>query len=175
MIKDLGDKKVTLPGNNFFVAENATVVGDVTLGEHVSVWFNSVIRGDMNSISIGDGTNIQDSCVLHTGAGHTLVIGKEVTVGHMAMLHGCRVGDRCLIGINAIVLNGAIIGDNCIIGANALVPENRVIPDGSIVLGSPGKVVKQVSALQREEIAHAARVYMENITLYRHNGHGDDR
>lgn len=103
MIKDLGDKKVTLPGNNFFVAENATVVGDVTLGENVSVWFNSVIRGDMNSISIGDGTNIQDSCVLHTGAEHTLVIGKEVTVGHMAMLHGCRVGDRCLIGINAIV------------------------------------------------------------------------
>jgi carbonic anhydrase/acetyltransferase-like protein (isoleucine patch superfamily) len=175
MIMDLGEKEVSLQGNFHFIAENATVIGDVTLGHGVSVWFNSVIRGDMNRITIGEGTNIQDSCVLHTGSEHTLTIGREVTVGHKAMLHGCRVGDRCLIGINSIILNGAVIGDNCIIGANALVPENRVIPEGSIVLGSPGKVVKKVSDTQIDEIAQAARVYMENIHLYRKYGHGEIR
>lgn len=166
MIMDLGEKKVTIRGHKHFIAENATLIGDVTLEDGVSIWFNTVIRGDMNSISIGEGTNIQDGCVLHTGSDHVLIIGKEVTVGHKAMLHGCTVGDRCLVGINAIVLNGAVIGDGSIIGANTLVPEGMVIPDGSVVLGSPGRVVKKVNDDQRAEIEHAARVYMEKIEVY---------
>ena len=166
MIMDLGEKKVTIRGHKHYIAENATLIGDVTLEDGVSIWFNTVIRGDMNSIVIREGTNIQDGSVLHTGSEHVLIIGKEVTVGHKAMLHGCTVGDRCLVGINAIVLNGAVIGDNSIIGANTLVPEGMVIPERSVVLGSPGKVVKEVTNDQLAEIEHAARVYMEKIDEY---------
>ncbi len=166
MIMDLGEKKVTMRGDTRFIADNATVIGDVTLENRVSIWFNTVIRGDMNSITIGEGTNIQDGCVLHTGSDHVLTIGKEVTVGHKAMLHGCSIGSRCLIGINAILLNGAVVGDNSIIGANTLVPEDMVIPARSVVLGSPGKVVKEVTESQVAEIEHAARVYVEKIGIY---------
>jgi len=145
MIYRLGEKKVELNGDNHFIADNATVIGSVTLENDTSVWFNVVIRGDNDPITIGEGTNIQDGSVLHTDAGIPMAIGEYVTVGHKVMLHGCTIGDNTLIGINAVVLNRAVIGKNCIIGANSLIPEGKVIPDNSLVMGSPGKVVKQVT------------------------------
>ena len=130
---------------NGWVADNATVIGQVELGESVSIWFGAVVRGDNHLISIGDFSNIQENAVLHTDTGLALSIGSYVTVGHQAMLHGCTIGDNTLIGIGAVILNGAVIGKNCIIGANALVTEGKVIPDNSIVMGSPAKVVKDAS------------------------------
>ena len=133
-----------------FVAPGATVLGDVTVGAESSVFFGAVIRADHDVITIGSGTNIQDNCVLHVDAGFPLSVGRNVTVGHGAILHGCSVGDNTLIGMGAIVLNGAVIGRDCIIGAGALVTGNTVIPDGSLAVGSPAKVRRQVTA---DEIA----------------------
>jgi len=123
-----------------FVADNATVRGDVTLGERSSVFFGAVLRGDRAPITIGSGTNIQDNCVVHVDYDYPVVVGQNVTVGHGAILHGCTVGDNTLIGMGAIVLNGAQVGSNCLIGAGALVPQHAVIPDGSLAFGSPAKV-----------------------------------
>ena len=147
MLYQLGSLHPTTTVNpwNGWVADNATVIGNVELGSEVSVWFGAVIRGDNSLIKIGDFSNIQENAVLHTDAGIELTLGEYVTVGHQAMLHGCTIGDNSLIGINAVVLNRAVIGKNCIIGANALVPEGKVIPDNSIVMGSPAKVVKEAS------------------------------
>lgn len=125
-----------------WIADNATVIGQVELGQKVSVWYGAVIRGDNSCIRIGDFSNVQENAVLHTDAGIDLNIGNYVTIGHQAMLHGCTIGDNSLIGINAVVLNNAVIGKNCIVGANALVPEGKVIPDNSLVVGSPARVVK---------------------------------
>lgn len=133
-----------------FIAPNATVLGDVTIGVDCSVFFGAVIRAEHDTITIGGGTNIQDNCVLHVDEGFPLSVGQNVTVGHGAILHGCTVGDNTLIGMGAIVLNGAVIGKNCVIGAGALVTQNTVIPDGSLAVGSPAKVRRQVTA---EEIA----------------------
>ena len=133
-----------------FVASNATVLGDVTVGAHSSVFFGAVIRAEHDAITIGDRTNIQDNCVLHVDKGFPLSVGQNVTVGHGAILHGCTVGDNTLIGMGAIVLNGAVIGRDCIIGAGALVTGNTVIPDGSLAVGSPAKVRRQVT---EDEIA----------------------
>ncbi|HON78924.1 MAG TPA: gamma carbonic anhydrase family protein [Spirochaetota bacterium] len=163
----LGERMVTLAGEDAYIAKNATVIGSVTLGNNASIWFNAVVRGDSNTISIGENTNIQDSCVCHTEEANSLTIGDNVTVGHKAMLHGCTIGSNCLIGINAVVLNGAVIGDNCIIGANALVTEGREIPAGSLVLGSPGKVVRQITDEEKRTIAHSAVHYVENFRRYR--------
>lgn len=149
MLYQLGDlyPTTTVTPWNGWVADNATVIGQVELGSEVSVWFGAVIRADNSKISIGDFSNIQENAVLHTDAGIELNIGEYVTVGHQAMLHGCTIGDNTLIGINAVVLNNAVIGKNCIIGANALIPEGKVIPDNSVVMGSPGKVVKEASEM----------------------------
>ncbi|PCJ45491.1 MAG: gamma carbonic anhydrase family protein [Moraxellaceae bacterium] len=166
MIYRLGGKRVEFRGDNHFVAENATVIGSVILENNASVWFNVVIRGDNDPIHIGEGSNIQDGSVLHTDAGVPLTIGKDVTVGHKVMLHGCTVGDNTLIGINAVVLNNAVIGKNCIIGANSLIPEGKVIPDNSLVMGSPGKVVKQVGEHQEVVIKMSALHYVENAKRY---------
>lgn len=125
-----------------WIADNATVIGQVELGQKVSVWYGAVIRGDNSCIRIGNFSNVQENAVLHTDAGIDLNIGDYVTIGHQAMLHGCTIGDNSLIGINAVVLNNAVIGKNCIVGANALVPEGKVIPDNSLVVGSPARVVK---------------------------------
>ena len=125
-----------------WVAPNATVIGQVELGQYVSIWFGAVVRGDNSLIHLGDYTNVQENAVLHTDAGIEMHIGNYVTIGHQAMLHGCTVGENSLIGIQAVILNHAVIGQNCIIGANALIPEGKVIPDNSVVMGSPGKVVK---------------------------------
>lgn len=149
-----------------FVADNATVVGQVEIGVDVSIWFNAVIRADTDRIVIGDGSNIQDGSVLHTDPGVVLRIGKGVTVGHKVMLHGCEIGDYSLIGINAVVLNGAKIGRHCMVGANALVTENMVVPDGSLVVGSPAKIKRMLTDEQKRQLEDGARHYIENGRRY---------
>ena len=144
-----------------FVADNATVRGDVTLGERSSVFFGAVLRGDRAPITIGSGTNIQDNCVVHVDYDYPVVVGQNVTVGHGAILHGCTVGDNTLIGMGAIVLNGARIGKNCIIGAGALVTQGTDIPDGSLAFGSPAKVVRALTADEIEENHRNAMHYVE--------------
>ena len=146
-----------------WVAETATVIGQVQLGRQVSVWFGAVIRGDNSLIRLGDFSNVQENAVLHTDAGIEMNIGEYVTIGHQAMLHGCTVGDNSLIGINAVVLNHAVIGKNCIIGANALIPEGKIIPDNSLVMGSPGKVVKTLDADAAARLKMSALYYAEHF------------
>ena len=158
----LGDKQVKLVGAGHFIAPNAAVIGDVTLHENSSVWFSCVLRGDAERIEVGAGSNIQDGTVMHADPGFPMVVGKNVTVGHNAMLHGCTIGDGSLVGINAVVLNGAKVGKGCLIGANALVTEGMVIPDGSLVLGSPAKIGTQLSDAQRLALMHNADHYMGN-------------
>lgn len=157
----LGDKIPQL-ASGVWIAPNATVIGDVRLAENVSIWWNAVLRGDNDPITIGAHTNIQDGSVLHTDAGVPMTIGRDVTVGHMVMLHGCTVGDGALIGIKSVILNGASIGKDCLIGANTLIPEGKVIPDRSLVMGSPGKVVRELTDAQVAHIAHAAAHYVHN-------------
>lgn len=140
-----------------YIAANATVVGDVQLGENVSIWYNAVLRGDSGTITVGAGTNIQDGAILH----EQTTLGENCTVGHGAIVHGCTVGNNCVIGMGAIVLNGAVIGDNCIVGAGALVTGKMDAPAGSMILGSPAKVVKELTQAQIEDNAHSARHYIE--------------
>ena len=166
MLYSLEGKKVRLIGNEHFVADNATVIGNVELHVRSSVWFNVVIRGDNDPIVIGEGSNIQDGSVLHTDPGFSLTLGKDVTVGHKAMLHGCEVGDGSLIGINAVVLNGVKIGKGCLIGANSLVPEGMDIPDFSLVVGSPAKIKRTLSAEQVEGLKENAHHYVENMRRF---------
>ena len=144
MIYTLDQHKVKTAGDNFYIAPNATVLGQVELGEDVSVWFGAVIRGDVEKIIIGKGSNIQDLSVLHVDPGSPIIIGENVTVGHKVMLHGCTIGNNSLIGINSVILNNVEIGNNCLIGANTLLTEGTKIPDNSLVMGSPGKVKKEV-------------------------------
>lgn len=174
MIYTIGERKVEAQGE-FWVADSAQVMGSVVLGNNVSVWFNAVVRADMDTITIGDNTNIQDGAVLHVDLGVPLNIGEGVTVGHKAMLHGCTVGDYSLIGINAVVLNNVKIGKNCIIGANALVPEGMEIPDNSLVLGSPAKVVKEVSEKQKKLFQLSAMHYVAQSQFYKANLKVDER
>jgi len=164
-IFSLGDRRVSCEGRHY-VAPGAQIIGSVELGADCSVWFNAVIRGDNDQITIGSGSNIQDGCVLHVDAGFPMRIGRNVTVGHKVMLHGCTIGDGSLIGMNAVVLNGAKIGQNCLVGANALVTEGTEIPDGSLFLGSPGKVVKSLDENAIAQLGNAARHYQDKINLY---------
>ena len=166
MIYSLGERRLETRGD-YYIADNATVIGSVVLGHNASIWFNAVVRADNDVITIGENSNIQDGSVLHTDHGMPLLIGRNVTVGHKVMLHGCTIGDGSLIGINAVILNGAIIGRGCVIGANALIPEGKVIPDGSLVMGSPGKVVKEVSEAQRAILEMSALHYVENLKRYK--------
>jgi carbonic anhydrase/acetyltransferase-like protein (isoleucine patch superfamily) len=149
-----------------WVAESAEVIGRVTLAEDVSVWFKATLRGDSEHLSIGRGTNIQDGSVLHADAGFPLVLGENVTVGHQVMLHGCTVGENSLIGIGAVVLNGAKIGKSCLVGAGALVTEGKEFPDGSLIVGSPAKVVRPLSEAQIEGLKASARHYVQNSRRY---------
>ena len=165
MFYNLEDKKVKSLGNNWS-APNASIIGDVTLEKNTSIWFNATLRGDVENIYVGEGSNIQDGSVLHTDPGYPLKIGKDVTIGHLVMLHGCIVGDNSLIGIGAVILNGAKIGKNCIIGANALVTENKKIPDNSLVIGAPGKIVRQVTDEEIKLITENAIHYQENWKKY---------
>lgn len=167
MIFSLGERRLTLVGEEHFIAESASVVGQVELGNLSSIWFNAVLRAEHEAITIGSGSNVQDGAVLHVDPGYPLKIGNHVTIGHHAMVHGCEIGDFSLIGINAVVLNGARIGRHCIIGANALVTENMVIPDGSMVLGSPGKIRRELDAEARKGLEKASAIYIDNLRLYR--------
>ncbi|MEZ5939064.1 MAG: gamma carbonic anhydrase family protein [Hyphomonadaceae bacterium] len=153
------------PGE-FWVAENAVVLGRVILHRNASVWFGATLRGDNDPITIGENSNIQDGSVLHTDTGVPLTVGKNCTIGHMVMLHGCTIGENSLIGIGSVILNGARIGRNCIIGANSLIPEGKEIPDNSLVMGSPGKVVREVSDAQAQGITMSALHYVENWKRY---------
>jgi len=128
-----------------FIAEGARVIGDVSIGKNSSVWFNAVLRGDEDRIVIGEGSNIQDNCVIHCGQGYATIVGNGVTVGHLALLHGCTIGDNSLIGMHATVMNGAVIGCNCVIGAGALVTGGTIIPDNCLALGSPARVIRKVT------------------------------
>ena len=166
MLYELDKTKVRAEGN-YWVADSAVVVGNVLLKQDASVWFNAVVRGDNDLITIGVGSNVQDGSVLHTDPGHPLVIGPHVTIGHKVMLHGCDIGEGSLIGINAVVLNGAKIGKNCIIGANALITEGKEILDNSMVMGSPGKVVKTLTDEQAKGIRIGAAHYVENAKRFK--------
>ena len=150
-----------------FVAHNATVAGDVTLGEQVSVFFGAVLRAEHDTITVGDGTNVQDCCVFHCDEGYPVSVGKNCTIGHGAIIHGCTIGDNTLIGMGAIVLNGAKIGDNCIIGAGALVTGGTVIPDGSLVVGSPAKVKRPVTEAEIESNRASAAGYRTEGAEYK--------
>lgn len=175
MIYILGERQLETTGDDFYVAPNATVIGSVVLHQNASVWFNAVLRGDNEPIVIGANTNIQDGTVIHTDAGVPFSIGEYCTVGHQVMLHGCEIGNNTLIGINAVVLNNAKIGDNCIIGANALIPEGKEIPDNSLVMGSPGKVVKQLTEKHMHIIKMSALHYVENFKRYKRDLAVDER
>ena len=165
MIYSLGDKTPQLRGNNY-VAPNASVIGDVVLERNANVWWNVVIRGDNDTITIGENVNIQDGSVLHTDEGVPLTLEKDVSVGHMVMLHGCTVKEGSLIGIKAVVLNGAVIGRECLIGANSLIPEGKVIADRSLVMGSPGRVVRQLSDEEVARVRWIATHYVDNAARY---------
>lgn len=164
-IYSLGDKHPRR-GQDTWVADNATVIGDVTLHDRVSIWFNAVLRGDNDPIVIGAGSNIQDGSVLHTDEGVPLTLGEHVTVGHLVMLHGCTVGDGSLIGIKSVILNRAVIGRSCIIGANSLIPEGKVIPDRSLVIGSPGKVVRTLTDEEVAMLHWSAEHYVKNARRF---------
>lgn len=150
-----------------WVADSAQVMGRVRMDEDASVWFGAVVRGDTEHIHIGKGSNVQDGSVLHADHGMPLTIGQNVTVGHQVMLHGCTIGDGSLIGIGAVVLNGAVIGKGCLVGAGSLVTEGKVFPDGSMILGSPAKVVRQLSPEQLEGLRMSARHYVDNAQRFR--------
>ncbi len=154
-----------------WVADSAQVMGRVALAEDSSVWFGTVIRGDTESIRIGKGSNIQDLSVLHADVGMPLVVGENVTVGHQVMLHGCTVGDGSLIGIGAVVLNGAKIGKHCLVGAGALVTEGKEFPDGSMIIGSPAKVVRKLTPEQIDGLRASAQHYVDNARRYRAGFH----
>jgi carbonic anhydrase/acetyltransferase-like protein (isoleucine patch superfamily) len=166
MLFSLDGLQPQLLGGGHYIAPNAVVVGSVRLGANVSIWFNAVLRGDNDPIVIGENSNIQDGSVLHTDEGAPLVLGRGVTVGHKVMLHGCTIGDNCLVGINSVILNGARIGANCLIGANTLIPEGREIPSGSLVVGSPGRVIRQVTEEQIDSFRQSAAHYVENAHRY---------
>ena len=165
MFYDLENKKVKNSGENW-AASNASIIGDITLEKNTSIWFNTTLRGDVENIHIGEGSNVQDGSVLHTDPGYPLKIGKDVTIGHLAVLHGCTIGDNSLIGIGAVILNGAKIGKNCIIGAKALISENKEIPDNSLVVGLPGKIIRQVTESEVKLINDNAIHYQENWKKY---------
>lgn len=148
---------------NNFVAEGAKIIGDVTLGDNVSIWYNAVLRGDVCNITIGNNSNIQDCCVVHGQEGKPVVVGKGVSVGHGAILHSCIIGDNSLVGMGAIVLDGVVVGKNCIIGAGAVVTQNTIVPDNSMYLGCPAKFVKFVSDEQIESNRQNAIHYVEKI------------
>lgn len=151
-----------------WIAPNASVMGNVELGSEVSIWFGAVIRGDNERISIGEGTNIQDGAILHSDPGFPLSIGADCTVGHCAILHGCNIGDGSLIGMGAIVMNGAMIGKNCLVGAGSMVTEGKSFPDGSLIMGAPAKVIRQLDQTATAALREAAASYRANGKRFAH-------
>jgi carbonic anhydrase/acetyltransferase-like protein (isoleucine patch superfamily) len=166
-IFSIGGKKVELLGAHHYIAHDATLVGDITLESDVSVWFQVVIRAENDRIRIGEGSNVQDGSVLHVDPGYPMALGRQVTIGHKVMLHGCTVGDGSLIGINSVIMNGAKIGKGSLIGANSLIAEGKEIPDGVLVLGSPGKIVRELKPEERAYLLKIASGYVERSKMYR--------
>src|SRR5260370_33765213 len=167
VIYSLGDKKIQTSNDEYYVAPSACVIGNVRFGVGASVWFNCVIRGDSDWIMIGDGTNIQDGSIIHTDEGEPVRLGAKVSVGHRALLHGCTVGDSTLIANGAMVLDRASIGRHCLIAAGAVVPPGKVIPDGSVVMGMPGQIVREITERGRAMIEGIAEHYVARGQLYR--------
>jgi carbonic anhydrase/acetyltransferase-like protein (isoleucine patch superfamily) len=155
-------RKKPVLGKGVYIARGAVVVGDVTLGDGASIWYNAVLRGDINRIVIGEGSNIQDNSVIHLADDFPCIVGRGVTVGHSAIVHACKIGDECLIGMGAVVLDGAEVGAQCLIGARALVTQNVKIPDGSLVLGSPAKIVRALTDEERAGLKYWAKKYADN-------------
>jgi carbonic anhydrase/acetyltransferase-like protein (isoleucine patch superfamily) len=166
MIYQYLDRVPSLP-DQYYIADNATIIGDVVLGNQSSVWFGAVLRGDIEPVIMGERSNIQDNSVAHTGKGAPTILGNDVTVGHKVTLHGCRIGNNCLIGMGAILLDGCEIGDNCIIGAGAIVSMNRRIPAGSLALGAPAKVIRSLSEEDISNVRKYAERYVANMERYR--------
>jgi carbonic anhydrase/acetyltransferase-like protein (isoleucine patch superfamily) len=167
-VYNLGGVAPELPGEDeYWIAPNAAVIGRVILKKNASVWWGATLRGDNDPITIGEGSNVQDGSVLHTDTGSPLTIGANVTVGHLVMLHGCTIGDNSLVGIGSIILNGAKIGKNCLIGANCLITEGKEIPDNSLVMGAPGKVVREISEDQARMLVGGSMHYVHNWKRYR--------
>jgi carbonic anhydrase/acetyltransferase-like protein (isoleucine patch superfamily) len=162
MIYQLGDRQPRLDGDGHFIAPSASVIGNVTLKQGASIWFNAVLRGDNDLIEIGVNSNIQDGAVLHTDPGIELIVGDNVTVGHQVMLHGCTIGNNSLIGIGSTLLNRSSIGNNCIVGAHSLITEGKKFPDAVLILGSPAKVIRELEAAELEFLKYAADVYVQN-------------
>jgi carbonic anhydrase/acetyltransferase-like protein (isoleucine patch superfamily) len=165
----IGERRVQLRGEHHYVAYDATLVGDITLEAEVSVWFKVVIRAENDSVTIGEGSNIQDGSVLHVDPGYPLRLARRVTVGHKVMLHGCSIGEGTLIGINSVVMNGARIGRHTLIGANTLIAEGKEIPDGVLVLGSPGKVVRDLKQEEKDYLLKIAQGYIDRGRFYKEN------
>lgn len=154
-------------GDDFWIAPDANLIGDILIEQAASVWFGATLRGDNERITVGRGSNIQENSVLHTDIGYPLVIGPNCTIGHKAMLHGCTIGEGSLIGMGATILNGAKIGKGCLIGAGALVTEGKVIPDGTLVVGAPGKVIRELDAQARQGLINSALGYQANMRRFR--------
>lgn len=166
-IFNLDGVEPTLPDGDFcWIADSAVVAGNVIISRDVGIWFGAVLRGDNEPIAIGEGTNIQENCILHTDMGFPLTIGAGCTIGHGAILHGCEIADNSLIGMGATVLNGAKIGKNCVIGAGALVTENKIIPDNSLVVGSPGRVARNIDGETEEQLKEGAANYVRNAKRF---------
>lgn len=167
MIYALGERRPVFEGDGHYIADNATIIGDVRLASQSSVWFNAVIRGDNDTILIGARSNVQDGSVLHTDPGFKLTVGDNVTIGHKVMLHGCEIGDVSLIGIGSTILNGAKIGSHCVIGAHSLVTEGKEFPDGVLILGSPAKVARELTEDEQAAIVRSADIYVDKAARYR--------
>jgi len=163
----IGDKRVEMHGAHHYVAHDATLVGAITLEADVNIWFKVVIRAENDVVRIGEATNVQDGSVLHVDPGYPLTLGRQVTIGHKVMLHGCTVGEGSLIGINSVVMNGARIGRGSLIGANTLIPEGKEIPEGVLVVGSPGKIVRELRPQERENLLKIAADYVERSRQYK--------
>ena len=166
-IFSIGNRVPRLVGEHHFIAHDATIVGDVTLENDVNVWFQVVIRAENDRVHIGEGCNIQDGSVLHVDPGYPLTLARQVSIGHKVMLHGCSIGEGTLIGINSVVMNGAKIGKGALVGANTLIPEGKEIPDGVLVIGSPGKIVRELKPEDRQYLQKIATGYVERSKLYK--------
>ena len=165
----IGERRVVLRGSHHYIAPDASVIGSVALENEVSVWFNVVIRADNDQVTIGEQTNVQDGSVLHVDPGYPMTLGRRVTIGHKVMLHGCTIGDGALVGINSVVMNGAKIGKSALIGANTLIAEGKEIPDGVLVLGSPGKIVRELKQEEKDYLLKIAAGYVERSRFYSAN------
>jgi len=166
-VYSLGERDVTFHGDEWFIAHNATVVGSVVIRNQASLWFNVVARGDNDVITIGERSNVQDGAILHVDPGVPLTLGRNVSVGHLAMLHGCTIGDGTLVGIGAVVMNHVVVGRESLIGAGTLIPEGKTIPDGVLVLGSPGKVVRELTREEKDGMAEIVESYVRRSKLFR--------